>query len=103
MAKAGIGETEDAGPKEMSRDNGQENVTANNTKGDSPDESLKEPGIKKSAAEKIYETAGENPKELLKDAATLEDVAANTPLMRTQRFRKKTRKASELDFCDLHP
>ena len=44
--------------------------------------------------------AGSNPKELDREAG-LEDAATNTPLRRTQRFRKKTKKASELDLCDL--
>ena len=89
-------------PKEMLRDAAREDVTANDTKGNSPDKSLNEPAIKKSAAQMIYETAGGSPEEPLKDAAALNDVAANTHLRRTQRLRKKTRKASEPDFCDLY-
>ena len=101
LAKAGIGKTKDADPEEMPRDAAQEDVTVKDTKGDSPDELLKEPATKRSASEKIYETTGGNPEGPLRDTAALEDVAANTPLRRTQRFRKKTKKASELDFCDL--
>ena len=60
LAKAGIDEMEDAGPKEMPRD-AKEDVTADNIKGNSPDELMKEPAFEKSAAEKIYETACGNP------------------------------------------
>ena len=85
------------------RDATHKDVTANNIEGNNPDKSLNEPAIKRSAAQKIYKTAGGSPDELLKDAASLKDVAANTPLRRTQRLRKKTRKAAEPDFCDLYP
>ena len=44
--------------------------------------------------------AGSDPKELSKEAGP-KDVPTSTPPRRTQCLRKKTRKASELNFCDL--
>ena len=97
-----------------------ESVTADDTGGDKADE-LKEPDTKKPAAEGTYETAGRNPEGLFRDTTALgditiddssdcglmgtddprdpgketglEDIAANMPLRRTQRVRKKTRNA----------
>ena len=45
---------------------------------------------------------GPNTNELGKETR-LDDVATSAPLRRTQRPRKKTRKAFELDFCDSYP
>ena len=115
LAKAGIGETENVGPEEMPRNATQKDVTAKDTKGDSPDELLKEPAIEKSAAEKIYETAGGNPKEPFRDTAALEDFTVNDHDLRDAGqvnilqvtlqapIRRKTRKASELEVCDFYP
>ena len=52
----GIGETKDAGPKDMPRNTAQEDVTADNTGGDIPDE-LKEPVAD---SEKMDETEDAN-------------------------------------------
>ena len=79
------------------RDATREDVTANDIEGNSLDKLLNKPAIRKPAAQKIYKTAGGSPEEPLKDAA------ASTPLRMIQRLRKKTRKASEPDFCDLYP
>ena len=113
MAKVAIGKTEGAGPEERPGNAAQENVTIDDTGGGDPGQ-LKEPDTEKSAAEGTYEAAGRSTEEPLRDTTTddsgnhgpmdtddprdpgeetgQEDIAANTPLRRTQRSRKKAQK-----------
>ena len=64
---------------------------------ESPEEPLKDTtGLKNGAGN----ATDSNLKELGKEDGT-KDVATSTPPRRTQRLRKKTRKASELNVCDL--
>ena len=77
LAKAGMSETKGAGPKEIPMDAAQEDVTANDPGGTIPDEQLMEPAVKEPAEGKIYETAGEDPEEPLRDTSAQEDATTN--------------------------
>ena len=95
------------------RNAAQENVTTDYTGGNNPGE-MKDPDTKKSAPKGTHEAAGRSTEESLRDTTSeesgdhgrmdtddprdpgeetgLEDIAVSTPLRRTQRSRKKTRK-----------
>ena len=84
MAKTGIGETEDDGPKEMPRDTALEDVTAGNLDLRDADQGDFIDG----------NAAGSDPKKLGRKAR-LKDVATSTPLRRTQRLRKRAMEGFE--------